>query len=258
MFQNQLELPLINTQNPPYKIRKSKRAKRIFLRIMPGRGLEIVVPERLKHYSIENLLEEHKSWIERTLEKYKIDPDKSHFAENADGVVQLPSEFCFEAVSKKIKILYQNELRPTFKCQIVQQPNVLGEKYLWEYWLLKGDIENKRSCQKILNRMIKKEAAKYLIPWLQKVSLHCNLPFQEVKIRLQTSLWGSCTRSHKISLNAKLLFAEPRLVQYVLVHELCHTKHLNHSARFWNLVYKFDPDFQLHRRLLKDAAKSII
>ena len=159
----ELELNPGLTQHPPYKIRKSKRAKRIFLRIMPGRGLEIVVPERLKRYSIENLLVEHKVWIERTLEKYKIDSSMNNFTGNAGETFILPTEFCFEAVNKKIKIIYQKESRTHLKCEIVEQANVFGDKYLQEYWLIKGAIENKIACQKILNRSYK-SAAQMLHP----------------------------------------------------------------------------------------------
>lgn len=263
-------------ENRNYKIRKSKRAKRIYLRILPGKGLEIVVPERARRYSIEDLLETHKSWIEKTLEKYKIDPNKQSFMEENEQTINLPTEFCFAAIQKKIKIAYQKESRNHLKCQIIRHSNSnntnntnnanntniaieeYDQTYQIEHWIIKGETDNKKRCQKLINKMIKKEASRYLIPWLQKVSLTSSLPFNSVQIRLQSSLWGSCTRDHNISLNAKLLFAEPRLVQYVLVHELCHTKHLNHSKRFWNLVFKFDPDFLLHRKLLKEASKSIM
>jgi predicted metal-dependent hydrolase len=67
---------------------------------------------------------------------------------------------------------------------------------------------------------------------------------------LQRSRWGSCSPKLKISLNASLLFLPPHLVRYVLVHELCHTRHLDHSRRFWSLVARHEPLHKDRRREL--------
>jgi predicted metal-dependent hydrolase len=64
------------------------------------------------------------------------------------------------------------------------------------------------------------------IPWLKRVSKKTGLSYAAASIRQQTR-WGSCSSRRLINLNARLLFLPPNLVTYVLVHELCHTKHLN-------------------------------
>ncbi len=78
-----------------------------------------------------------------------------------------------------------------------------------------------------------------------------------VSIRQQRTRWGSCSRGNSISLNAKLLFLPPELVEYVLLHELCHTRAMDHSARFWAIVAEHDPGFERHRRALKDAGRFV-
>ncbi|MEK6536597.1 MAG: M48 family metallopeptidase, partial [Actinomycetota bacterium] len=65
--------------------------------------------------------------------------------------------------------------------------------------------------------------------------------------------WGSCSPSGTISLNQKLLFLPDRLVRYVLVHELCHTAHMNHSQRFWSRVRRYEPAMAEHRRELGES-----
>jgi predicted metal-dependent hydrolase len=89
-----------------------------------------------------------------------------------------------------------------------------------------------------------------LIPWLKRVSNETGLSYSSVAIRQQKTRWGSCSSRRLISLNARLLFLPADLVTYVLVHELCHTKHLNHSSRFWRLLESYLPDYrQLDRQL---------
>jgi predicted metal-dependent hydrolase len=77
--------------------------------------------------------------------------------------------------------------------------------------------------------------------------------FATASIRGQKTRWGSCSSRQTISVNCKLLFLPSELVRYVLIHELCHTVHLNHSAAFWALVAQKEPDYQQLDAGLRDA-----
>ena len=98
-----------------------------------------------------------------------------------------------------------------------------------------------------------RKAENNLIKWLRKISIQTNLPYRTTTIRSQKTLWGSCSSDRNISLNYKLLFLEPKVVEYVLIHELCHTIHMNHSGKFWGLVSKFEPNYKTLDKSLNQA-----
>jgi len=77
---------------------------------------------------------------------------------------------------------------------------------------------------------------------------------KSVTIRSQSTRWGSCSQARRISLNWRLVQVPPAVRDYVIVHELAHLRHLNHSKQFWSLVSRLMPDYPLHEKWLKTHA----
>jgi hypothetical protein len=96
-----------------------------------------------------------------------------------------------------------------------------------------------------------------LVPRLARLAAEHDLLFDRVSVRHQRTRWASCSRRRGISLNLRLLFLDAALVDYVLLHELCHTRELNHSRRFWDLLQSYDPDCVAHRRQAREAWRSL-
>jgi predicted metal-dependent hydrolase len=76
-------------------------------------------------------------------------------------------------------------------------------------------------------------------------------------VKSQRTRWASCSASKNVALNTKLLFLSPELVRYVLIHELCHTVHMNHSHDFWRLVACHEPGYRLLDQALREAWKIV-
>ena len=76
--------------------------------------------------------------------------------------------------------------------------------------------------------------------------------YTSITVRDQRSRWGSCSSRGTLSFNYRLVFAPPRVLDYVVVHELCHLTHMDHSKNFWNYVKKYKPDFKEAKKVLKE------
>ncbi|MBE5882566.1 MAG: M48 family metallopeptidase [Lachnospiraceae bacterium] len=81
--------------------------------------------------------------------------------------------------------------------------------------------------------------------------------YERIRIAGQKTRWGSCSRSGTLSFNWKLMLAPPMVLDYVVVHELCHIKEMNHSPRFWKLVEEIMPDYKEYRKWLKENGNTL-
>lgn len=98
----------------------------------------------------------------------------------------------------------------------------------------------------------KREPARALIiERLEYFNNFYKFKYAQVSIRDQKTRWGSCSRSGNLNFNWRLIHLTAPVRDYIIVHELCHLKEFNHSARFWQLVAQTVPDFRLLRKSLK-------
>lgn len=104
-----------------------------------------------------------------------------------------------------------------------------------------------------------KQQAKDLFPQeVAALAQRLNIRYGRVTVRAQKSRWGSCSREGNISLNCLLLLVPEEVRTYVMVHELCHRKYMDHSAAFWKAVEEAFPDYRIPRKWLQENGRSLI
>ena len=107
-------------------------------------------------------------------------------------------------------------------------------------------------------RALAQQAAEDLPLRLRRFAPQVGVRYGQVTIRNQKTKWGSCTAQGNLNFNCLLMLCPPEVRDYVVVHELCHRKEMNHSPRFWAMVEAILPDYRQRRQWLKDEGGKLI
>ena len=107
-------------------------------------------------------------------------------------------------------------------------------------------------------KIIKKKAKKEIPILVDYYAPKIGVSYGRISIRAQKTRWGSCTADGNLNFNCLLILLPERVMRYVVVHELCHRKEMNHSKRFWAEVSKVLPDYKILRKQLKDDGTSLL
>ena len=105
---------------------------------------------------------------------------------------------------------------------------------------------------KIYEKRYRKQARKIFEERVEYFHTLTGGEYTSITVRDQKSRWGSCSSKGTLSFNYRLVFAPPAILDYVVVHELCHLTHMNHSKDFWNMVEKVMPDYRIRNQWLKE------
>lgn len=107
-------------------------------------------------------------------------------------------------------------------------------------------------------RRLKRRAAVAIPERLEYFAPLVGVDYGRVTIRSQKTRWGSCSAKGDLNFNCLLLLMPPSVLDYVVVHELCHRKQMNHSPRFWAEVERVIPDYKAAQKWLKDNWRSLL
>ena len=214
-----------------FSVRASGRAKRLSIKVFPRGRVEVVVPRRTSAAAVEAFVEAHRDWIRDTREAFAAEHPPEPFA--------LPDKVCLPSIERVFHVRYEHDDGSrTVRYRVVRSTVVLS-----------GGTRDPARCVAALKRWLGALAKKEYLPRLRSLSMLTNTVFRRMHVRGQKTCWGSHSSTGTISLNYCLMFLSPAHLRYVMIHELCHARHMNHSRRFWALVSSYEPDY---RRLDKD------
>lgn len=211
---------------PGFVVRKSGRAKRLSIKVYPRGRVEVVVPKRTSAAAVRAFVEAHRDWIRDTREAFAAEHPPEPFA--------LPDRVRLPAIERAFHVRYESDDGSAAVRYRVTRGTVV----------LSGGTRDPARCVGALRRWLASLAKREYLPRLRSLSMLTSTVFRGMHVRGQKTCWGSRSSTGTISLNYCLLFLSPAHLRYVMIHELCHARHMNHSRRFWGLVGSFEPDYR--------------
>ena len=216
-------MKIITSMLPDQVIRSNRKT----LSISINESAELIVraPNRISDQKIQNFINEKENWITRN-----------------QSVVKARVE---EAGKDKNMLLYLGTLFPLKTDNNAKKISFNGKEFL-------VDLQNKEKTNKSLKTWYKNKFKEVAVPRLFYFAEKHNLQVNQVRIKEQRTLWGSCSSRNNINLNFLLIMAPLKVIDYVIIHELVHTIHKNHSANFWSAVEEIMPNYKEAKHWLKE------
>ena len=236
---------MISTLPFEYRIRRSKRASNARIVVKPGQ-VEVVAPWQIPDYKLHKFVQAKQEWVTQALNK---------MAANASQRVFTPGEFKAGArISYRGKD-YTLTVSPAKLKRTKIEFNGGYRAYVPE--TLTPD-QHHRHIQAALVQWMKKQTEAIAHELAEQHAGKHQLKPRSISVRTQRSRWGSCGIHNDVFINWLLIMAPEDVMEYVVVHELCHIKEKNHSERFWALVGDHLPDYKTRRHWLKENGRSLM
>lgn len=216
-------------QTVHYRLFRNRQRKRLALLVDKSGEVQVRVPWRVTNAQIVAFIHDNDQWLLHRLQQVYKALEMRPILKEGVMLPFLDSQLC---------VCYQKKKRPL----VFREENLL--------WVTNPDNLD-QTLENVLESWYRKQAKHHLVQGVQIFSEKIGVSFAKVVIRGQKSRWGSCSSKGTISLNWRLMFFPSSVVHYVVVHELCHLKHMNHSPKFWSMVANFVPNYREYKSELR-------
>jgi predicted metal-dependent hydrolase len=216
-----------------YQVQRNSRSRNLRLRITTKAEVIVSAPPRVPDHLISRFVQEHSDWITKHLSKMK---EKQELVDDDQLMIfgKVYQKVIHDDNSGDVPVYINNQ-----KLHIHPVTNT------------------KPSIDRTLTTFLKTTAQKYIVPRTKKLAEVMGMTYTSLTLRDQKTRWGSCSSTGALNFNWRLVQYPVPVIDYVIVHELAHRREMNHSARFWALVAKYDPEYQAHRRWLKKYGSTV-
>jgi len=219
------------------KIRKSKKAKRVTISIKPIKGVCVTIPYYVSYKTAKKFVELKQNWIVKNLSKIKLLEENITIFNHSTN---------FKTRKRTLNIVSYN--KSNYKVNLLD--NVINIMCPSDIPIDKPSAQTKiRQGIEYALRIEAKEFFPQRVEYLAKIH---GFVYKKVFIKNAKTLWGSCSSTNNINLNIHLLRLPDYLIDYVILHELCHTKEKNHKKEFWDLLELVYPNAREYSKELKN------
>ena len=212
-----------------YSVRRSDRARRVRVAVDDGGRVEVVLPRRTPERAAAAAVRELRPWIDRRLAEHAR--ARAAVAARGDGLPYLGTTLALRPEPGRTRVHRRGDV------------------------LLVPAGEARAAA---VERWYRRAALREITPRLDRAAAALDASYSSLSIRNQRTRWGSCTEAGALSFNWRLLLAPEPVLDYVVWHEACHLRVLDHSPRFWALVRRHCPDYQQHRRWLRRLGVTLV
>ena len=229
-------------------VRRSPRAKRFFLRVCPHPfSVQLVIPKRRSVASAKKFAESKVQWLAATIRR--LAPEPGAMPRGPEVPRRIPSELELRLTGEHLRIVVEpepgaDEVRSWY------DP-------LFRQITLHGDPTDATAFARVFLDVLTQLAEPVLKNRIRAHADALGLPGFRMLVHPQRSRWGSCSATGKVTLNTLLVLFPPEVVDYVILHELCHKFEMNHSERFKQKMDELCPDWRDRDAMLRQCAKEL-
>ncbi len=224
-----------------YRVRKSRRARKLGLSVSRREGVLVTLPQRVGYAEVPALLEEYGDWLSTKADEFdvRLGPKVRQYG--------LGSRVLVYGAPRRIEVRALPAGRVRSRCELAD-----GELML----ALPVDqaLDVRPALETYLRKLAHQDLPGRVAGWAGKAGLHPG----KVIIGERTTRWGSCSARGTISLCYRLVMAPPEVIDAVVAHEVCHLAHLDHSERFYALLDQVCPWHRESRRWLNEHHEELV
>jgi hypothetical protein len=220
------------------ELRRSTRARRLSVRVHRDARVEVVAPSRVGPRAIADFVARHREWIDRR---------------RGEALLRRPPVEAFPPARIELRAFGE-----AWRVHVAGGAGRLAVRERGSGLLeITGQTGAIDAVRRVLLRWLMRHCQRPLERELRAAAQRHGFSYAAMTLRRQRTRWGSCSVSGTISLNVCLAFQRPEVLHYLLVHELAHTLHMNHSRAFWNCVARHCPGWAALDRELLDGWRHV-
>ncbi|MEG0297773.1 MAG: SprT family zinc-dependent metalloprotease [Clostridium sp.] len=231
---------VIDDKEIEYEINFSKR-KSVSIRILEPYKIEVKAPSRVDVKRIVEFVESKKNWISKKSKEMKLVNYKVYEKKYTDGEIYLVF-----GKEYKLQIIVKNELGAN---NTTLHNNIL---------CISTNDDSVENIKNMLENLYRKLTYNEIIKSVNKLQTSFAQVPTQIKVKEQKRRWGSCTGKDALLFNWRLSMCPKEVIEYVVLHEMCHMVHKNHSKNYWDLVLKLMPNYKEKELWLKENAYKIV
>ncbi|MGH2918744.1 MAG: M48 family metallopeptidase [Solirubrobacteraceae bacterium] len=213
-----------------YTVRRSNRARRVRVSVDPHSGVEVVLPRNSPLSAAAAAVVELRPWIERRLDETRA--VREAIAARGSTVPYLGANLALNPEAGRARAHRRGD--------ILHVP------------------ADASAAHPAIERWYRRSARAEIAPRLDEAVAALGCSYTALAIRNQHTRWGSCSSTGAMSFNWRLLLAPEPVLDYVVWHEACHLRVMDHSPRFWSLLREHRPEYELHRRWLRRQGNTLV